>query len=141
MKIDDHIGSRGQGPGIEVQDQGLGVRGRESAVIFTLLLTEIKLAELSGGLYLLNRSMDNAFFLLLTPDPCNLYLYAQCTLDLGIQLIVVKPHQSRSFGRAHRRTCAAPFAQGRIHFSHKRFIVKGNGAKGADIDTAQTSGT
>lgn len=67
MKIDDHIGNRGQGPGIGVQDQGLGVRGRESAVIFTLLLTEIKLAELSGGLYLLNRSMDNAFFLLLTP--------------------------------------------------------------------------
>jgi hypothetical protein len=28
----------------------------------------------------------------LIPDPCNLYLYTQRTFDLGIQLIVVKPH-------------------------------------------------
>ena len=34
---------------------------------------------------------DNAFSLI--PDPCQLYLKAQCTFNLRIELVVIKPHE------------------------------------------------
>ncbi len=68
-------------------------------------------------------------------------LKAQRTLDLGVQLIVVKSHQGRCLGGTGCRAGAAAFAKGRIHFSHKSFSVEVNGIKGTDINASQASGT
>jgi hypothetical protein len=63
-------------------------------------------------------------------------LGAQCALDLGIKLIVVKTHQRGCFGRAYCCTGATPFAQCRVDYGHKLLTVKINGAIGTNIDAS-----
>jgi len=68
-------------------------------------------------------------------------LGAQCALDLGVKLIVVKAHQRWCFGRAYCCTGATPFAQGRVDFGHKLLIVKINSTIRTNIDASQATRT
>ena len=66
-------------------------------------------------------------------------LGAQCALDLGIKLIIVKAHQRWCFGRTNCCTGATSLAQCRVNFGHKLLIVKINGTIRTNIDASQTT--
>ena len=69
-----------------------------------------------------------------------LLLKSQCTLDLRIQLVVIKSHQRRSLRGTCCRTGPTALAQCRVDFGNKLLIIESDGAKRTDINASQTSG-